>query len=296
MRLICFRSCSLGSDIHRVNAFVYRFFGSTYLFLFAILKRKGYFYCLNQSRHLMKKNNNKTLGILVLIIGVLLLLKQAGIYFPYWIFSWPMILIAIGFVIGIKSGFRNTGSLVLLIIGSFFLLRNNDILPDHFGSYLLPVGLILLGVILLFRRSTPKGLDWEGNFDRFERKLRTGKAGKVPTEDSSDFLNVEAIFCGIKRRMITKQFKGGEVTTIFGGTDVDLSHADFEGSVVLDVSVVFGGIKLIVPAHWDVNFEGSNIAAGVEDKRFMQRGPVDSDKKLVITGTVIFGGIEISSY
>lgn len=244
----------------------------------------------------MKNNNNQTFAILVLVIGILLLLKQVGVYFPHWIFSWPMILIAIGTIIGVKSGFRNSGSLILLILGSFFLLRNNNLLPMQYGSYLLPVGLILLGIILLFRKNTPKGLDWEGNFDRFERKLRTGKAGKRPEEDGADFLNVEAIFCGIKRRMVTKQFKGGEVTTIFGGTDVDLSHADLEGTVVLDVSVVFGGMKLIVPAHWDVSFEVSNIAAGVEDKRFMQRGPVDADKKLIITGAVVFGGIEISSY
>lgn len=244
----------------------------------------------------MKNNNNQTFAILVIVIGILLLLKQVGVYFPHWIFTWPMILIAIGTIIGVKSGFRNSGSLILLILGSFFLLRNNDLLPDHYGSYLLPVGLILLGIILLFRKPTSKGLNWEGNFDRFERKLRTGKAGKMPEEDGADFLNVEAIFCGIKRRMVTKQFKGGEVTTIFGGTDVDLSHADLEGTVVLDVSVVFGGMKLIVPAHWDVSFEVSNIAAGVEDKRFMQRGPVDADKKLIITGAVVFGGIEISSY
>jgi predicted membrane protein len=242
------------------------------------------------------KSNNKTFGILVLVIGVLLLLKQVGVIFPHWLFSWPMILIAIGVITGVRSGFRNTGSLVLLIIGAFFLLRNNNLLPDHFGSYVLPVGLILLGIILLFRRSTPTGLNWEGNFDRFERKLRTGKAGRKPEEDSSDFLHVEAIFCGIKRRMITKQFKGGEVTTIFGGTDIDLSHADIDGSAVLDVSVVFGGMKLIVPSHWEVNFEVSNIAAGVEDKRFMQREPVEAGKKLVITGAVIFGGIEISSF
>lgn len=244
----------------------------------------------------MKNNNSQTFAILVLVIGILLLLKQVGVYFPHWIFSWPMILIGIGVIIGVKSGFRNSGSLILLILGSFFLLRDNNLLPMQYASYLLPVGLILLGIILLFRRPTAKGLDWEGNFDRFERKLRTGKAGKTPNEDASDFLNVEAIFCGIKRRMITKQFKGGEVTTIFGGTDVDLSHADLEGRAVLDVSVVFGGMKLIVPSHWDVSFEVSNIAAGVEDKRFMQQGSVDADKKLIITGAVVFGGIEISSY
>lgn len=199
----------------------------------------------------MKKNDNRIFGILVLVIGVLLLLKQIGIFSPHWVFTWPMILIAIGVIIGVKSGFRNNGSLVLLIVGLFFLLRNNNLLPDHFASYLLPVGLILLGIILLFRRPGPKGLDWEGNFNRFERKLRTGKAGKEPVEYALDYLNVEAIFCGIKRRILTKQFKGGHVTTIFGGTDVNLSHADLEGSAVLDILVVFGGMKLIIPSHWD---------------------------------------------
>ncbi|MCC5936955.1 MAG: cell wall-active antibiotics response protein [Lunatimonas sp.] len=243
----------------------------------------------------MKSDNQRTLGIIVLVIGAALLLKQFGIIFPSWIFSWPMILLALGVVIGVKHGFSNTASLVLLGIGTFFLLRNNDILPFGAEKYMIPVGLIVLGLFLLVKKKE-KGVNWEGNYDRFERKLRTGKAGRQQEGDPSDYLNVEAIFCGIKRKSISKSFKGGEITTIFGGTDIDLSHADLEGTAVLDVSVVMGGIKLIVPSHWDVSFGVSNIAAGVEDKRMPNMTLPDGEKKLILTGAVIFGGIEISSY
>lgn len=243
----------------------------------------------------MKTNNNQTLGIIILVIGTALLLKQIGIVFPGWLFTWPMILIVIGTIIGVKSGFRNPASLVLLIIGSFFVLKRNDILPHGLESYVLPVGLILLGLILLVGRKK-KSIDWDGGSGGFGQGLKTGKSKRPQVGDPSDFINVEAIFCGIKRKNISKSFKGGEITTVFGGTDIDLSHADLEGTAVLDVSVAFGGIKLLVPSHWHVDFGVSNIAAGVEDKRYPNLNPTDKDKKLIITGTVVFGGIEVSSF
>ncbi|EON75856.1 putative transmembrane protein [Lunatimonas lonarensis] len=243
----------------------------------------------------MKSDNQRTLGIIVLVIGTALLLKQFGIIFPAWLFSWPVILLAIGTIIGVKHGFTNTASIVLLSIGTFFFLRNNHVLPSDTEKFLVPIGMILLGAFLLVKKRTKK-VNWEGNFDRFERKLRTGKGGIPQDGDPSDYVNVEAIFCGIKRKSISKSFKGGEITTIFGGTDIDLSRADLEGTAVLDISVVMGGVKLIVPFHWDVSFGVSNIAAGVEDKRAQQVVPMEAEKKLILTGAVIFGGIEVTSY
>ncbi|MEX2511979.1 MAG: DUF5668 domain-containing protein [Cyclobacteriaceae bacterium] len=249
-----------------------------------------------------KRNGNQALGILILVIGTLLLVKQLGIFIPSWIFSWPMILIAIGLYTGFRHGFQNTGSIVLLVIGLFFLLKDKILLPVEVGPYLLPVALIILGLFIVFRRKKNFEIDWknwEGNYDRWERKVRTGKANFDQDEKNSfdsDFLNVEAIFCGVKRKVISKNFKGGEITTIFGGTDIDLMQADIPDQAILKVSVVFGGIKLILPPHWDVQMGVSNIAAGVEDKRYVQQSTVDQNKKLIISGSVIFGGIEITSY
>ncbi|MEX2564823.1 MAG: DUF5668 domain-containing protein [Cyclobacteriaceae bacterium] len=251
-----------------------------------------------------RRNGNEALGVLILVIGILLLVKQLGIFLPGWIFSWPMILIAIGVYTGYKHGFENAGSIILLLIGGFFLLRDKIHLPSHVVSYIIPVGLIILGLTIVFRRKKNLEIDWskwEGNYDRWEKKLRTGTAKPTGNEDDkrrfdADFLNVDAIFCGLKRKVISKNFKGGEITTIFGGADIDFMHADIKDPAVLKVSVAFGGIKLIVPPHWDVQLGVSNIAAGVEDKRYVPQSGVDAEKKLIITGSVVFGGIEIISY
>lgn len=251
-----------------------------------------------------KRNGNEALGVLILAVGILLLVKQLGFFIPGWIFSWPMILIAIGVYTGYKHGFENAGSIILLVIGGFFLLRDKVYLPPHLVSFLIPVGLIILGLVIVFRRKKNLEVDWsnwEGNYDKWEKKLRTDKVGPSTAEGDksefdADFLNVDAILCGLKRKVISKHFRGGEITTIFGGTDIDFMHADIKEQAILKVSVAFGGIKLIVPPHWDVQFGVSNIAAGVEDKRYVQHGGVDPEKKLIITGSVVFGGIEIISY
>jgi hypothetical protein len=53
---------------------------------------------------------------------------------------------------------------------------------------------------------------------------------------------------------------------------------------------------LIIPPHWDVRTEVSNIAAGLEDKRMFREGGVDTNKVLILKGTLLFSGLEIKSY
>ena len=239
---------------------------------------------------------NQIIGVLVLVIGGLLLLKQLGLFFPVWLFTWPMILIAIGVVLGVNHGFRNVSSIILILIGGYFLARNYLGLPFELEKFLLPVALIILGLYLLMNRKKKGAEFWEGHFDRFHRGVRTGKA-KINTEEQHlDYINEESIFCGTKKRLVSKSFKGGEITTIFGGTDLDLTHADMDEPAHLEVTVVFGGLKLIVPAHWDVQLGVSTIAAGIEDKRFLHQRPVEDGKKLILSGAVVFGGVEISTY
>ena len=37
---------------------------------------------------------------------------------------------------------------------------------------------------------------------------------------------------------------------MFGGAEINFMQADIQGRVELEVNQVFGGTKLIVPAHW----------------------------------------------
>ena len=48
-------------------------------------------------------------GIFLLFAGCLLLAYKMGAPIPAWVFTWPVLLIAIGFLTGIKSRFHNPG-------------------------------------------------------------------------------------------------------------------------------------------------------------------------------------------
>jgi len=111
-----------------------------------------------------------------------------------------------------------------------------------------------------------------------------------------DRINESVIFSGVNRKLMTKNFQGGKATVIFGGLDLDLTQVDFTGVVTLDLEVGFGGVMLIVPPHWDVRTEMSNIAAGLEDERMFREGGVDTNKVLILKGTLLFSGLEIKSF
>ena len=81
-----------------------------------------------------------------------------------------------------------------------------------------------------------------------------------------------------------------------GGAEFNFGKADIERRAELDVTVIMGGVKLIVPQNWDVELNTTNILGGVDDKRRGHGATIENTKKLVLTGTVIMGGVEIKSY
>jgi len=75
-------------------------------------------------------NSSVILGFVLLLIGFSLLLHKLDfIYFPHWVFSWKMLLIVIGVIVGVKSRFSNPGWLIMILVGTFFLL--DDITSHH---------------------------------------------------------------------------------------------------------------------------------------------------------------------
>jgi predicted membrane protein len=112
---------------------------------------------------------------------------------------------------------------------------------------------------------------------------------------ASDFLDVTNVFGGSHRKMVTKNFRGGDSTTFMGGTEIDFSQADINGTAVLDVTQIMGATKIIVPSNWEVRSEISAIFAGFEDKR-PQPVAINPDKVLILKGASVFGGIELRNF
>jgi predicted membrane protein len=234
-----------------------------------------------------QKHGALTIGIIFFFVGVGWLLRQMNFPFPDWLFSWEMILIIVGLVIGIKNNFRDAAWFILILIGSIFLIR--DIFPFlTFYKYFWPVALIALGLFLILRPRRRSDYHQAGR-----ENMSTGMTGEI--SDSSDLLDYTAAFGGIKKNILSKNFRGGEVTSIFGGSELNFLQADIQGTVMLEVTQIFGGTKIIVPAHWEVKSDMTAIFGGIDDKRATSPN-VDHSKVLVLDGTSIFGGIELVSY
>ena len=104
------------------------------------------------------------------------------------------------------------------------------------------------------------------------------------------------IFGGCKKNILSKSFKGGDLVSIFGGSEIDLSRADFTGTATIELTIIFGGTKLIIPSNWTVRSDAAVIFGGIEDKRAVAPTADGTEKILVLKGTVMFGGVDIRSY
>jgi hypothetical protein len=247
----------------------------------------------NKGRFRPERHDRFWTGMALIIVGACLLARKAGAYFPDWFFTWPMILILVAVITGIKHRFQNISWLIMLAIGGFFL-SDEIILDWSFKPYFWPVMIIGLGLIFILR---PK--------KRWRREKQSwGEFGDTNFEDgarhtansSQDVIESVSVFGGVKRVITSKNFKGGEIICFMGGAEYNFSQADITGPVEIEIVQGFAGTKLIVPPHWEIRSEFVAIFAGIEDKRHAQPGTFDPNKILIIKGVTIFGGIEIKSY
>lgn len=241
-------------------------------------------YCEGVWKKYRHTNEGKVIaGIWVVIVGGILLTRQLGFEYPSWLFTWPVLLITIGIYISARHLFSNPGGYILIIIGSLFLFDN--LTPNlQLSEYIWPLVIMLIGFAMIFKPNRRK-------------QFRNEMANSIPNSDQSnhDLLETISIFGGVKKNILSKNFKGGEVVCIFGGAEINLMQADFEGRITLEIIQVLGGTKLIIPSNWDVQPEMVAVLGGIEDKRQIHPGQV-SDKVLVIKGASVLGGIEIKSY
>lgn len=236
-------------------------------------------------------------GLLVAGIGTAFMLRAAGYDLPDYVFTWPMLLIGISAVLAIKHGFRRMGWMVLLLIGSAFLISQQYPL-FNLSAFLWPAALILIGLFIAFkprRKCHSHKTYWRnkyghhhGNWEKRDWTINS----------SEKVLSVSNIFSGTKRAVISKEFEGGEITNVFGGAEINLLQADFTSDKIkLEINNVFGGTKLLIPANWVLRSEMTSVVGGVEDQRSL---PLNVEgqlqKVLVLTGSNVFGGIEINSY
>ena len=231
-------------------------------------------------------------GFFLLAIGGLALARSMGVPIPNWLFSWQMLVIAIGLFIGFRKGFRDGGWFVPVIVGGAFL-ANDYILQGDLRRHIWPLILIVIGAVFIFRPRRKHCFNTKKN-PGMQAETITPLSEESYTAD--DIIDSTSIFSGTKKVILSKNFKGGDIVNIFGGSEIDLTQADMTTPAILEVTAIFGGATLIVPSNWAIKSEAVTIFGGIGDKRKIIPTTEGPTKTLILKGTMIFGGMEIKSY
>lgn len=218
------------------------------------------------------------LGVMAIGLGVLFFLDNLDIInFRHALPFWPLALFVIG-VVKICDSTNRNGVFVgaaLAGAGVLMLLNRLGFLYISWRS-LWPLALILLGVAVLLRPAT-------------RRDVATVNLDKDAV-DKEEYLDVTAILGGFQRRVTTAHLRGGEITAVMGGCELDMRSASIDGEAVIHIFAVMGGITIKCPVDWTVVLEGTPILGGFDEKT---APPPDNSKRLIVRGYAIMGGVEI---
>jgi hypothetical protein len=217
------------------------------------------------------------LGLAVMILGALWTLDNLGLLDSEKILRfWPLVLVVVGTakLLGLGTPRHHIAGIVLTLAGAGLLAGTLGLIDVGLWD-LWPLFLVLLGANIVSRSLS---------------RQRQGDAA----EDRTARLNSFAFLSGMERKVAAQDFRGGELSALMGGIDLDLRGAKpAPGGATLDLFVWWGGIDLIVPDHWRVVTEATVLLGGIEDKT--KTPPPDARDVLVVRGLVVMGGVEIKN-
>ncbi|MEQ9287871.1 MAG: DUF5668 domain-containing protein [Cyclobacteriaceae bacterium] len=231
----------------------------------------------------MKTNRNTSrnawIGVVLVAIGGYYLLRNLHFipsFIPHYFFDWEMIFILIG---GAMLATGRRAGVVFLAIGAISLLPQVFLWPHIYIRDWWPLILIAIGVSILMKRRH------EG--------YQSQRAGTTDDE----YIDEVSILGGSEKTITSRNFKGGKITSLFGGSKINFLNAELSPDEnILDVFCMFGGSTLIVPSDWTIIMDSFIIFGGYSDKRpFTSNVSPNPDKVLRIKGFVMFGGGEIKS-
>ena len=220
------------------------------------------------------------LGVAAVLIGSLLLLDNFDVLDAReYIRFWPLLLILFGGVKVFYSAHRG-GQVVggaIALVGVVLLARELGF--TSIGVFeLWPLVLVLIGASLLFGGPARR---WHPSADG-------------SPSDTRSTVNAFAVLGGVQQSYNAQDFRGGEASAIMGGVELDLRQAAMQSQeAVITIFAMWGGIKIRVPSTWSVLVQGVPFLGGFDDKTARPADP--SARRLVIRGTAVMGGVELTN-
>lgn len=245
-------------------------------------------------------------GIILIALGTLLLLFNLGIInaaLKKVIFSWQMLLVVFAALSFLYRHFW-IGTL-LLVTGIFCIVPEFvaacpdtfDWLGADFSNTYLPALLIIIGILIIVRLFFSKSKTnnrYRIYYDNsYRNKKHNCKCGENCNCNNAFIGNT--VFGASEEIILDPVFSGGVIKSVFGSATLDLRKTIIaEGDTELEINCVFGSVTLYIPDNWNVALRMDKFASGLEDNR-KKITDVDYSRRLIITGSIVFGGGEILS-
>lgn len=219
-------------------------------------------------------------GLVIAAIGSILLAGNLGLIDGRYVLRhfWPVALIIIGalMIAHRESVQGRRWGWVWLVIGVWILANRLDLFHITLWQLFFPMMLLGVGGVLVWRA------------------LGSGQADVGKGPESSEFVRSFTLMSHTELRPISRPFRGGDLSAVMGGIDLDLTGSAMEGDrAVVEVFAFWGGIEIHVPPDWAVTSEVATLMAGFADKR--RPSSVVPTRTLVIRGFVVMSGIDIKN-
>lgn len=214
-----------------------------------------------------------SLGLVLIVVGLVLTLDSAGILHTESLGQWwPLLLIGVG-IVKVRQpredGQRAAGVAFLLLGGLF---QFTSILAVRSAW---PLLMVAVGAFLL----------WQGV---------EGPPTEAVVVSDSPYLSDMALIGYLKRSHHSANFRGGSVTAVMGGVELDLRKATLTGGTAhVDVVAFWGGIEIKVPSEWTVDARVVPVMGAFENK--VDALATSGGPRLVVRGHAIMGAVVIGS-
>ena len=233
-----------------------------------------------------RQRSGIVLGAFIIVVGLFALLDNLHLFDAHRVQPfWPLIFVALGALklAQARRGAHLVWGGAMVAVGAGMTLQNLGLI--HFEwRQLWPLALILIGLNVISKSFRPRG---------DAAICLTSEAGQNAQRlEHGSRIDASATMSGIVLKNDSQEFTGGEINTVMGAVEIDLRQAAIATEAVLHLSVIMGGVEIRVPREWSVSVNGTPMLGGIEDKT---APPLTPGKRLIIEGSVIMGGVEITN-